>query len=51
MAKNDAQKTIKAAMSYDMSAVMDRYAETTRLPAETVREHEREIKRFLAMSA
>jgi hypothetical protein len=51
MAKNDAQKTIRAAMSYDMSAVMDRYAEATRLPAGTLSEHEREIKRFLAMSA
>jgi hypothetical protein len=51
MAINDAQKIIKAAMSYDMSDVMGRYAERTRLSAEALREHEREIKRFLALSA
>jgi hypothetical protein len=35
MAINDTQKTIKAAMSYDMSAVMDRWER--RPPAETLR--------------
>lgn len=45
------EKTIKAAMSYDMSDVMQRYAEKTRLPPDVLKEHEREIKRFLALSA
>jgi hypothetical protein len=43
------QRTVEIAMEYDMSAVMERYAEDTRLPPEVLREHEREIKRFLAL--
>ncbi len=43
--------TIKIAMEYDLSPVMARYQEKTRLPAEVLKEHEREIKRFLALSA
>jgi hypothetical protein len=42
---------IDAAMSYDMTPVMARYGEKTRLPQEALDEHEREIKRFLAMCA
>ena len=45
------ENTIKLAMSYDMKDVMRRYAEKTRLPPEVLKEHEREIKRFLALSA
>jgi hypothetical protein len=45
------KKTIEAAMSYDMTDVMARYAEKTRLPPDVLKEHEREIKRFLALSA
>lgn len=43
------ERTIEIAMKYDMSAVMERYAEETRLPQEALDEHEREIKRFLAL--
>jgi hypothetical protein len=45
------EKTIATAMKYDMSPVMERYAEHTRLPPDVLREHEREIKRFLALSS
>lgn len=45
------QQTIEIAMKYDMTPVMQRYAEETRLPTEVLAEHEREIKRFLALSA
>lgn len=47
----DIEQKIKAAMKYDMTPVMERYAEKTRLPSEVLKEHEREIKRFLALSA
>jgi hypothetical protein len=46
-----AERTIEIAMKYDMTPVMERYAEETRLPPEVLDEHEREIKRFLALSA
>jgi len=42
---------IDAAMNYDISDVMERYAEDTRLPTDALAEHEREIKRFLALCA
>jgi hypothetical protein len=45
------EQTIKTAMKYDMKAVMARYQEKTRLPMDVLGEHEREIKRFLALSA
>jgi hypothetical protein len=45
------EKIVATAMKYDISDVMGRYAEKTRLPAEVLKEHEREIKRFLALSA
>ena len=47
----DIEHTIKVAMEYDMTQVMERYAEKTRLPEEVLKEHEREIKRFLALCA
>jgi hypothetical protein len=47
----DVKSVVDRAMSYDMSDVMERYAEETRLPPEVLDEHEREIKRFLALSA
>jgi hypothetical protein len=34
-----------------MSDVMERYAEETRLPPDVLKEHEREIKRFLALNS
>lgn len=49
MNRND--QIITTAMKYDMKAVMARYQEKTRLPADVLKEHEREIKRFLALSA
>ena len=51
MGSKDPEQTIKTAMKYDMKAVMGRYAEKTRLPPDVLKEHEREIKRFLALSA
>jgi hypothetical protein len=51
MGSKDAAQTIKTAMKHDMKAVMARYAEKTRLPPDVLKEHEREIKRFLALSA
>jgi hypothetical protein len=47
----DAKEVIARAMAYDMSDVMERYAEETRLPPDALKEHEREIKRFLALSS
>jgi hypothetical protein len=47
----DVERTVDEAMKYDMSDVMRRYAEETRLPPEVLEEHEREIKRFLALSS
>lgn len=44
-------RIIETATKYDMSAVMERYAEETRLPEDALDEHEREIKRFLALCA
>jgi hypothetical protein len=43
--------TINAAMDFDLRHVMERYAEETRLPSEALKEHEREIRRFLALCA
>jgi hypothetical protein len=51
MPSKNPEQTIKTAMKYDMKAVMGRYAEKTRLPPDVLDEHEREIKRFLALSA
>jgi hypothetical protein len=51
MGSKDPEKTIKTAMKYDLKAVMTRYSEKTRLPPDVLKEHEREIKRFLALSA
>lgn len=45
------EEVIRLAMDYDMSDVMTRYAEQTHLPPEVLKEHEREIKRYLAMCA
>jgi hypothetical protein len=45
------EQVIETAMKYDMAAVMKRYQENTRLPEDVLKEHEREIKRFLALSA
>lgn len=50
-AKKNIEKIVATAMKYDMSDVMERYAEKTRLPPDVLKEHEREIKRFLALSA
>jgi hypothetical protein len=45
------QEVLKLAESYDMSDVMLRYKEKTRLPDDVLKEHEREIKRFLVLSS
>jgi hypothetical protein len=47
----DVDGVIAIAMQYDIGPVMERYADETRLPPEALAEHEREIKRFLALSA
>ena len=41
----DTEQIIETAMKYDMTAVMKRYQEKTRLPPDVLKEHEREIKR------
>jgi len=51
MKDRDPKQTLALAMDYDMSDVIARYAEETRLPPEVLKEHEREIKRFLALSS
>ncbi|MBV9453254.1 MAG: hypothetical protein JOZ19_03915 [Rubrobacter sp.] len=45
------EQTINSAMEFDITPVMERYAEETRLPPEVLEEHQREIKRFLALCA
>ena len=45
------RKALDTAMSFDMTHVMKRYAEKTGLPDEVLAEHEREIKRFLALAS
>jgi hypothetical protein len=47
----DIEQVIKVAMNYDLTHVMERYVEKTRLPPDVLKEHEREIKRFLALCA
>lgn len=42
---------MQMAIQFDMSDVLERYAETTRLPPDVLKEHEREIKRFLALAS
>lgn len=51
MKNRDSQRTVAIAMAYDMTDVMQRYADQTRLPPDVLKEHEREIKRFLALSS
>jgi hypothetical protein len=45
------KEVIARAMAYDIADVMERYAQETRLPPDALKEHEREIKRFLALSS
>jgi hypothetical protein len=45
------EKTIAKAMAFPMDAIVARYMEEQRLPAEVAREHERELKRYLALCA
>ena len=47
----DVQKISQLADEFDLSLVLDRYQRDTRLPTTVVREHGREIKRFLSMCA
>lgn len=42
---------VEGVMSYDMSTIVDRYAAEHDLPSEVALEHERELKRFLAVKA
>ena len=44
-------EVLAEAVAYDMSDVMQRYQDNTRLPDDVLKEHECEIKRFLAMSS
>ena len=43
-------KIIETAMSFPMDDLLRKYCMEHSLPIETAREHEREIKRFLALS-
>ena len=45
------QEIVQKAEDFDMSVVLLRYQNDTRLPHSVVKEHEREIKRFLGMCA
>ena len=45
----DFKGIVERAYKFDMSQVLDRYEKETRLPEDAIAEHEREIKRFLAM--
>src|SRR5436305_2875035 len=45
------EQTIARAMAFPMDAIVARYGEEQQLPSEVAREHERELKRFLALCA
>ena len=45
------QETIRRAMEFPMEYVTTRYAEDQELPVEVAREHERELRRWLALCA
>ena len=45
------EHTIDRAMTFPMDAIVARYREEQQLPSEVAREHERELKRFLALCA
>jgi hypothetical protein len=45
------QETIQRAMEFPMEYVTARYAEDQNLPVEVAQEHERELRRFLALCA
>jgi hypothetical protein len=47
----DQEETIARAMAFPMDPIVARYTEEQRLPAEVVREHERELKRYLVLCA
>jgi hypothetical protein len=47
----DQAETIARAMAFPMDPIVVRYMEEQRLPAEVAREHERELKRYLALCA
>ena len=51
LVSQDAQVTIEKAMSFSMEPVLKRYARVYELPMDVVRDHERELKRYLAMCA
>ena len=42
---------IEAAMSYPIDAIIERYARANDIPMKIAREHERELKRYLALCA
>lgn len=46
----DKTKVIETVMSFPMDDVLKKYSKEQSLPIEVAREHEREIKRFLALS-
>lgn len=45
------EEVIARAMSFPMGDVLERYAKEQRLPLDVAEEHERELKRFLALCA
>lgn len=45
------QEQVARVMAYDMGPIVSRYAEDHELPIEVAAEHERELKRFLAVKA
>jgi hypothetical protein len=47
----DQEETIARALAFPMDPIVARYMEEQRLPAEVAREHERELKRYLALCA
>jgi hypothetical protein len=51
IAGTDRRALIDRALAFPMDSVLDRYAAEHELPLEVAREHEREVKRFLALCA
>lgn len=47
----DPKQVIKRAMAFPLDDVIQRYAKEQNLPLQVAREHERELKRFLALGA
>lgn len=48
---NEKNEVLEKAMSFQMDDVVQRYAQESDLPLEVARDHERELKRYLALYA